>query len=158
MGKKIDGIIIDLNSNKEDLQVSAIIRLYTTMQNKFGPANLSNLCQWLVSISQPLIKSYHNVKYQKQLERELLKAAKEGKISTLHEILENEEAREKDKNDYAKALKDITYLVSEKSKIVGGGTRMDEEAKELALKLGSVIAITAMVASFIFNLIYWIVK
>ena len=158
MGKKIDGIIVDLNSNKEELQVSAVIRLYTTMQNKYGPANLANLCRWLASISQPLIKSYHNVKYQKHLERELLKVAKEGKISALHEILENEEAREKDKNEYAKALNDITYLVSEKSKIVSGGSRLDEEARELGLKLGSVIAITAMIASFIFNLIYWIVQ
>ena len=158
MGKKIDGIIVDLNSNKEELQVSAVIRLYTTMQNKYGPANLANLCRWLASISQPLIKSYHNVKYQKHLERELLKVAKEGKISALHEILENEEAREIDKNEYAKALNDITYLVSEKSKIVSGGSRLDEEARELGLKLGSVIAITAMIASFIFNLIYWIVQ
>ena len=158
MGKKIDGIIIDLNSNKEELRISAIIRLYTTMQNKYGPADLSNLCRWLAAISQPLIKSYHNIKYQKYLERELLKVAKEGKISSLYEILENEEAREKDKNEYAKALNDITYLVSEKSKIVGGGSRLDEEARELGLKLGSVIAITAMVASFVFNLIYWIVQ
>ena len=87
-----------------------------------------------------------------------MKVAKEGKISALHEILENEEAREKDKNEYAKALNDITYLVSEKSKIVSGGSRLDEEARELGLKLGSVIAITAMIASFIFNLIYWIVQ
>jgi hypothetical protein len=65
MGQKIDGIITDVNANQDALKASGILRLYATIQSKNGPAQLSNLTQWLVIISKPLIMSYHNIKYQK---------------------------------------------------------------------------------------------
>lgn len=158
MGKKIDGIIIDLNSNKEEIQSSAILRLYTNMQNKYGPIQLSNLSRWLVSSSISIVKSYHNLKYQKFLEREVLKASKSGKLEDICNILENSEAKQKDKSDFAKALNDINYLTNEKNKILIGGNKNDEEAFDLAIKFSSMLAVLTMIASFIFNLIYWIMK
>ena len=70
MGKKIDGILIDINANQDSLKIGAVIRLYANIQNKNGPAQLINLTQWLANISKPLIQSYHNIKYQKYLEQE----------------------------------------------------------------------------------------
>lgn len=158
MGKKIDGIITDLNSNKESVQNAAIVRLFTNMQNKFGPAQLPNLAKWLINISKSIINSYHNVKYQKYLEKELFKISKNGKLMEICDTLENEEARTKDKNDYAAAINEINYLLSEKSKLVVGGSKLDEEATKMAFKFASVLAILTMVMSFIFNLIYWVTK
>ena len=85
------------------------------MQNKFGPAQLPHLSQWLASSSVAIIKSYHNLKYQKFLERELLKINKNGKLHELCDILENEEARNKDKANYTKAVSDINFLLAEKT-------------------------------------------
>ncbi len=158
MGKKIDGILTDLNSRSEILQISAIIRLYANIQNKHGPVQLPNLTQWLVSISRPIIQSYHNIKYQKYLERELGKIAKNGKIIEIHEILENDEAKQKDRLEYAEALREINSLTMERNRILNGGPKLDEEAKELALRLASIIATISMMASFIFSIIYWAVK
>ena len=158
MGKKIDGILTDLASGKDYLQASAILRLYTTMQNKFGPAQLTHLSQWLASSSIAIIKSYHNLKYQKFLERELLKINKNGKLHELCDILENEEARNKDRSNYAKAVSDINFLLSEKNKLVNNSHKMDEEAHNLAIRFTSILAIMVMLASFIFNLILWVIK
>ena len=83
MGKKIDGIITDLNANQDVLKISAILRLYATIQNKHGPAQLSNLTQWLVIISKPIIHSFHNIKYQKYLEQELIKVSKAANCPSL---------------------------------------------------------------------------
>ena len=80
MGKKIDGIIVDVNANQDAIKIAAIIRLYANIQNKQGPAQLLNLTQWLVNSAKPVINSYHNIKYQKYLEQELLKISKSGKI------------------------------------------------------------------------------
>ncbi len=85
---KIDGILTDINSGREAMQASAILRLYTDMQNKYGPAQLPNLAKWLVSACMLVIKSYHNLKYQKYLERELLKVHKNGKLHEITEIIE----------------------------------------------------------------------
>ncbi len=158
MGKKIDGILIDLNANQDHIKLGAIIRLYANIQNKHGPAQLTNLSQWLVSISKPLIQSYHNLKYQKYLEQELLQVSKTGKIIDIVNLLENDEARDKDKIDYSEALKNANFLLTEKSKIISGDAKLEEEAKDLAMRFSSIIAVLTMLSALAFSLIYWIIK
>lgn len=158
MGKKIDGILIDLNSSKEDIQISAIIRLYTDMQNKYGPIQLVNLGKWLSGISKPVIKSYHNIKLQKAIERELLKVSKDGKLMEICKVLENAEARQKDKEQFSLVEKEIHRLLAEKNKIINSGYKLDEEAQDLAVRFASILSVLTMITSFVFNLFYWIAK
>ena len=158
MGKKIDGILTDLNTGREALQASAILRLYTDMQNKYGPAQLPNLAKWLVSACMLIIKSYHNVKYQKYLERELLKVHKNGKLYEITAIIEDEEARQKDSIDYANALKNANLMISEKNNLVNNTAKWDEEAKSVAMRFASVLAVLTMITSFVLNLFFWILK
>ena len=158
MGKKIDGILTDLATNKDYLQASAILRLYTSMQNKFGPAQLPHLSQWLASSSVAIIKSFHNLKYQKFLERELLKINKNGKLHELCDILEDEEARNKDKANYTKAVSDINFLLAEKNKLINNSSKLDDDARNLAIRFTSILAVMVMLASFLFNLIMWVLQ
>ncbi len=158
MGKKIDGILIDINANQDILKLGAIIRLYANIQNKNGPAQLTNLSQWLINISKPIIQSYHNIKYQKYLEQELLQISKNGKLIEIVEILENEEARNKDKSDFSEALKAANFLLTEKAKILSGDSKIEEEARDLALRFSSILAVLTMLSAFVFSLIYWVVK
>lgn len=158
MGKKIDGIITDINANQDALRVSAVIRLYANIQNKNGPVQLNNLTRWLLKASKPIISSFHNVKYRKFLEKELVKVSKNGKIIELYELLENEEARLKDRQDYAEALKKINILMTERNRILAGDAKLDDEAKELAVKFASMLSILTMLASFMFSIIYWVLK
>lgn len=158
LGKKIDGILTDLNTGREALQASAILRLYTDMQNKYGPSQLPNLAKWLVSACMLIIKSYHNVKYQKYLERELLKIHKNGKLHEITDIVENEEARQKDNIDYAEALKNANLMISEKNNLINNTAKWNEEAKVVAMRFASVLAVLTMIASFVLNLFFWILK
>ncbi len=158
LGKKIDGILLDLNSKKEDIQTSAILRLYTDMQNKYGPVQLINLGKWLAASSKPIIKSYHNLKLQKAIERELLKVSKDGKLIEICKVLENAETKQKDREQFRSVEKEVVKLLDEKNKLVNGGYKLDEEAQELALKFAGILAVLTMITSFVFNLIYWISK
>ncbi len=158
MGKKIDGILTDLNTGREALQASAILRLYTDMQNKYGPSQLPNLAKWLVSACMLTIKSYHNVKYQKYLEREVLKIHKNGKLYEITEIIENEEARQKDSLDYANALKNANLLISEKNNLQNNSAKWDDEAREVAMRFANILAVLTMISSFVLNLFFWILK
>ena len=156
LGKKIDGIILDLNANKEGIQISAIIRLYADMQKKYGPVQLNNLGQWLCSISKPVIENYHNLKIQKKLEKDLAKVARSGKIIEICQVLENPEVKEQDIEMYRKVKKEIISLLSEKNRILTQSNRIIEEAKEDAVKFSSILAVMTMIASFTFNLMKWI--
>lgn len=158
MGKKIDGIIIDINANQDAIKIAAIIRLYANIQNKQGPAQLTNLTQWLANAAKSVIQSYHNIKYQKYLEQEVLKISKSGKIIDLVDILENEEARARDRNDFAEALKNVNFLIAEKTKILSGDSKIDDEARELALRFSSILSVLTMLSTFVFSLIYWMMK
>ena len=158
LGKKIDGILTDINSGREAMQASAILRLYTDMQNKYGPAQLPNLAKWLVSACMLVIKSYHNLKYQKYLERELLKVHKNGKLHEITEIIENDEARQKDNLDYANALKNANLMISEKNNLINNTAKWNEEAKTVAMRFANVLAVLTMITSFVLNLFFWIMK
>ena len=156
LGKKLDGLITDLNSSNEAVRDNAMLRLYTDMQNKYGPAQLFNLTKWIVNIIKPIIKTFHNIKYQKFLEQEMAKIAKNGKLHEIYEILDNEEARQKDKEEYNNAVKEISFLVNEHKKLTTGGSKLDEDARDLALKFATILGIFTMIASFVGNLIYWV--
>ena len=158
MGKKIDGILIDINANQDALKIGAIIRLYANIQNKNGPAQLVNLTQWLVKTSKPLIQSYHNIKYQKYLEQELLQISKNGKLIDIVNILENDEARNRDRSEYSEALKTANFLLTEKAKILSGDSKIEDEARDLAFRFSSILAVLTMLSTFIFSLIYWVIK
>ena len=158
MGKKIDGLLTDINAHQDALQISAILRLYASIQNKNGPVQVINLCQWLINSSKPIIQSYHNIKYQKYLEHELVKIAKNGKIIELHNILEDSDARQKDRSEYSDALKKINLLMSERNRILSGSSKLDDEAKDLALHFASVLSVLTMLSSFVLSLLYWILK
>lgn len=158
LGKKIDGILLDLNSQKESLQISAIIRLYADMQKNYGPIQVINLGQWLSSVSKPIIESYHNLKTQKKVEKSLVKVSKSGKIIEIYQALEDSEIKEKDNEQYKKTKKEIMSLIYEKNKILTQSNKIIEEAKNNALKFTSILAVMTMVASFTYNLIEWITK
>lgn len=158
MGKKIDGILTDINANQDMLKIAAVIRLYANIQNKNGPVQLFNLTKWLMKAAKPIILNYHNIKYRRFLERELVKISKNGKIIEIYEILDNEEAKKKDRAEYSEALKKTNILMTERNRLLSGSSKLDEEARELALKFGSVLSILTMLSSFIFSIIYWVLK
>ena len=158
LGKKIDGILLDLNSQKESLQISAIIRLYADMQKNYGPIQVINLGQWLSSVSKPIIESYHNLKTQKKVEKSLVKVSKSGKIIEIYQALEDPEIKEKDTEQYKKTKKEIMSLIYEKNKILTQSNKIIEEARSNALKFTSILAVMTMVASFTYNLIEWITQ
>lgn len=158
MGKKIDGLLTDINAHQDALQMSAVLRLYASIQNKTGPVQVVNLCQWLVNFSKPVILSYHNIKYQKYLEHELVKIAKNGKIIELCNILEDDDARQKDRSEYSDALKKINLLMSERNRILSGSSKLDDEARDLALRFAAILSVLTMLSSFVLSLLYWALK
>ena len=156
LGKKIDNILTEINSSKVTTQISGILHLYSYIQKKLGPSQLPNLAQWLINYALPLIKSYHNVKYQKYLEHEIVRQAKEGIIMNIYSLLENEEAHNNDLRQYVQAVKDTNSLIALKTRLLNDTGKLEEETREQALRIGTIFAIIVMTFSLIINLINWI--
>ena len=156
MGSKIDGNLVDLNSTQDYIKASAILRLYTSIQNKNGPVVLSGLSQWMLNIYFIIIKNYHNKKYQEYLEQKVTKIYKNGKLAQVYGLIENADTKQKDKLDYADAIKEINSLTSRRAKIKNAVLDFNEESKVGVLKFVSVISIFIMISSFTLSLIYWI--
>ena len=153
MGKKLDPIIIDINSKRDEVRAAGILQLYTNLQKKYGPPNLPNLGIWLINFSKSIIKSYNNKKFQKYLEREILRINKSGKLIDILNVLENVESRKKDKAGYAKAQKEVIELMQEKNRLQSANFRIEDEARSHAMRFASVLAVLTMVTSLIINLI-----
>ena len=157
LGKKIDNILTEINSSKVTNQISGILHLYSYIQKKLGPSQLPNLAQWLINYSLPLIKSYHNIKYQKYLEHEIVRYAKDGVLMDIYSLLENEEAHNNDLRQYVQAVKDTNALINLKTRLLNDTGKLEEETRETALRIGSIFAILVMTFSLIINLINWII-
>lgn len=157
LGKKIDNILPEINSSKVTNQISGVLHLYSYIQKKLGPAQLPHLAQWLINYSLPLIKSYHNIKYQKYLEHEIVRYAKEGVLMDIYILLENEEAHNNDLRQYVQAVKDTNALIALKTRLLNDTGKIEEETKETALRIGTILAIIVMTFSLIINLINWII-
>lgn len=158
IGKKIENVIVDLNSAREEIRASAILHLYSSIQNKHGPAILINLAQWLAIFCKPIVQIYHNKRYQKYLERELLKIYKKGRLYEIISLLENEDALYKDKMDYTAALSEANNLILEKNKYLAADEHLDTETRETSIKAVSAIAVFVMLASFGYNLMTWVLQ
>ena len=158
LGKKVDAIVANLNSSKEEMRISSILKLYTTLQKKYGPPKVPFLGMWMINFCKPLIKIYHNIKYQKYLERELIKINKNGKLYEIFDVLENSDARIRDAKDYNKVVAEVNNLLTEKNKILSSSNKLDDEAKHISMKAASALAVLTMVASFVLNIIHMVLK
>ncbi len=158
LGKKIDNILSEINSSKPVTQIGGILHLYADAQKKLGPAQLPHLAQWLINYALPLIKSYHNIKYQKYLEHEILRFAKEGRLTDIYKILENEDARNNDMRQYVQAVKETNSLIALKTKLLGNNSKIVEETRETALHFATIASVLVMTFSLIINLVNWIIK
>lgn len=158
LGRKIDSIIAEINSTKPNNQIAAALRMYSDIQRKYGPARLPNLARWLVNYSTPIVKSYHNKKFQKVLEKDIVKFAREGKIIDIYMVLENEETKNADMKHFTQALKEVNHLLTNKSYILSGSSRIDDGARHSALKLATIISILIMTLSLVITFVNWMLQ
>ena len=114
--------------------------------------------QWLINYSIPLIKSYHNLKYQKYLEQEIIRFAKEGRLIDIYSILENEDARNNDMRQFVQAVKEANNLIGLKTKLMNNSSKVAEETREMALHFATMASVLIMTMSLIINLVNWIIE
>lgn len=76
----------------------------------------------------------------------------------IHRILEDPEAKDNDKKQFNRAVSEINMLLSAKSRILTRGTRQDERSQGTCLKICRHTLHLCEIASFVINLIFWILN
>lgn len=112
--------MLDLTANRDPARAATgLLALYTTLQQKLGPASLPGLTRWLAKCCLPIIAGYHNRAVRKRLETGIANLIKGGSLPALQNFLVRGDILQADEvgfavavNRYAKIASEVTFLES----------------------------------------------
>ncbi|MCE2510207.1 MAG: hypothetical protein J4G10_04440 [Alphaproteobacteria bacterium] len=135
---RIDAFLVSLASPTGSAErVLGILGLLASLQDRYGPAKLPGLASWLHRLLPPVIESYHNQAFRKQMEQQVEGVIGKGSLVALYNLIGNPARRRADRRAYALARNRYTRSLAETAKL-------DRKLKELpltSLVLGHVFAI-----------------
>lgn len=97
----IDRNLTGLNDPEPSKSLVALLNMYAVFQYRLGPESLPGLTAWCGALAGPVVGAFHSRDRRKELERELPKIIRRGSIVEIYNLLENQEARDKDHNEFA---------------------------------------------------------
>lgn len=97
----IDRNLTGLNDPEPSKSLLALLNMYAVFQYRLGPESLPGLAAWCGALAAPVVGAFHSRDRRKELEKELPKIIRRGSVVEIYNLLENQEAREKDHNEFA---------------------------------------------------------
>jgi hypothetical protein len=97
----IDRNLTGLNDPEPSKSLLALLNMYAVFQYRLGPESLPGLAAWCGALAAPVVGAFHSRDRRKDLEKELPKIIRRGSVVEIYNLLENQEAREKDHNEFA---------------------------------------------------------
>ncbi|MEM7651823.1 MAG: hypothetical protein AAF220_01445 [Pseudomonadota bacterium] len=136
-----------------------LMRLLAEVQQYTGEPTPPHLAQWLATLMEPVVQTYHSRHFRDRLSKEMSKLAEKGSLMDMAYALENTARREKDHEGFQLAVQEYAECEAEIAKIEAGEMTKPETIEKkgqeyAALASGSVAMVTlfAMVAvKFLFG-------
>ncbi len=157
MRSDIDRNLNQLSDGDPGVVMMAVLNLYAVLQYRLGPESLSGLCGWLGAALGPVVGSYHGREKRKELEKELPRIIRKGSVVEIYNLLENNEERVRDENEfqwaqaqYHAAEEEIKHIITETEERAAEADRI---GRQTAAVTGIIIAMataTVVVISTIF--------
>ncbi|KAF0224490.1 MAG: hypothetical protein FD176_1074 [Rhodospirillaceae bacterium] len=97
----IDRNLTGLNDPEPSKSLVALLNMYAVFQYRLGPESLPGLTAWCGALAGPVVGAFHSRDRRKELEKELPKIIRRGSIVEIYNLLENQESRDKDHNEFA---------------------------------------------------------
>ncbi|MGB1546968.1 MAG: hypothetical protein ACPHIA_00340 [Alphaproteobacteria bacterium] len=149
---RIDSFLVSLASpTGSSERVLGILGLLASLQDRYGPAKLPGLANWMHRLLPPIIASYHNQAFRKQLEQQVEETVSKGSLVALYNLVGNPARRRADRRAYTLARNRYTRSLAETAKL-------DRKLRDLpltSLVLGHAFAIrlSMLIALVSFSLI-----
>lgn len=152
--KKInDQFFTALTSADPARRMTATLRILAEVQNRFGPANLPQLCDWLVSMMEPAFKRFKHRPTREKLKEEARLLAREGVIEKLVRLVDNPDAIRHDDKGFLAAIRQHEALTKEiqrlEARIRTGGSAAEGTGRRVAAVISNVLAMGGLILTVV---------
>jgi len=98
-------------------RVLAMLGLLASLQDRYGPAQLTKLTGWAWKLLPPVFASYHNLALRKQLEQDAEKIAAKGNLIEIYNLVGSPARRQADRRAHAIARNQFMRSLGETAQI-----------------------------------------
>jgi len=113
----IDQHLGHLGSPDKGKQMIGVLRALAAIQRRFATGPVPGVCNWLISMTPPLIELVHNRELRQDMTRQVNRMMGGGNLSALLEVLDDHLLIQDDMNRFDRARNEYKILVYEKSEI-----------------------------------------
>ncbi|WP_245838356.1 serine/threonine protein kinase [Niveispirillum lacus] len=156
--KKLNDRLLVPLSNPHDpaRRMIALITVLADVQNRFGPARLPNLCNWLVALMDPVFKRFKNRETRDRMKAEVAQVARDGVLDALVRIVDNVDAIRADDKGFLAAMRQYESLTRQIEKLRAAADDKNGMAegtgRQVAAVVTAILAGVTMVGTVIYML------
>ena len=122
----------------------AMLRLLSDVQRQYGPHHVPHLAGWLAGLLEPVIETYHNRRFRERLRETIQRTVEGGDLSQLLFVVDNIEARDRDKRGFEAARREYAELARHVNWLQQGG--LTSRAHVTRMSRNAATAISALLA------------
>lgn len=156
--KKLNDRLLVPLSNPHDpaRRMIAMITVLADVQNRFGPARLPNLCNWLVALMDPVFKRFKNRETRDRMKAEVAQVARDGVLDAIVRIVDNVDAIRADDKGFLAAMRQYESLTRQIEKLRAAAEDRNGMAegtgRQVAAVVTSILAGMTMIGTVIYML------
>ena len=103
----LDDYLNEMADRDEAIAATGMLKLFSHLQERYGPKELHGLTKWIGSQMGPIIRLHRSRATRRTIEGEIPAIVRSGSLPKLLELLNNRQVRMKDQLDYAAALEEF---------------------------------------------------
>lgn len=119
----------------------ALLNLFAVFQYRLGPESLPNLASWVGGLLGPILNSFHSHEKRHELEKEIPRLVRRGSLVEIYNLLDNPEAKEKDRIGFAWAQAQYAAAEEEVKRLEFDEDERGKEASRIGRQTASVTGI-----------------
>lgn len=156
--KKLNDRLLVPLSNPHDpaRRMIAMITVLADVQNRFGPARLPNLCNWLVALMDPVFKRFKNRETRDRMKAEVAQVARDGVLDAIVRIVDNADAIRADDKGFLAAMRQYESLTRQIDKLRTAAEDRNGMAegtgRQVAAVVTSIVAGLTMIGTVVYML------
>jgi hypothetical protein len=149
----IDRNLTSLADSDPGVGLMALLNLMAVFQYRLGPEQLPHLTAWLGAVAKPVVSAYHSHEKRKELEKEIPKIVRKGSIVELYQLLDDPNAREKDRAEYAWAQAQYQAAEEEVRRVQSDDEERSQDADRIGRQTAAVTGIIISLATITITVI-----
>ena len=144
-GADTETFIDDFGDRDEAISAMAILRLYSRLQEKFGPEILLGLTRWIGGQVGPVIRLFHSRATRRDLEAEIPQIVRRGSLPELLAVLDDAEIKAKDRNGFTAAVAEFQKAESEVIEITTNSRPGSAKVQRTSYQVAAILSVMLMI-------------